>query len=75
MKKKIKIERITCICEEVIAGCVHGEQDVRWDTYKAEHLRRGCTVDVVNVGSFKFGECQCEDQKTKKYFKILAKNE
>lgn len=75
MSKQIKIERITCNCGQVIAGCVHGEQDARWDKDKRRYMAQGCKVDIIPVEDFKFGKCQCEDQKTKKRFKVLAQSE
>ena len=72
MKKDIKIERITCNCGGVIAGCVHGQQDARWDADKRKYMRDGCAVDIVDVESFKFVKCNCPDQPTKKRFKVLS---
>lgn len=75
MSKQIKIERITCHCGEVIAGCVHGQQDTRWNKDLLAHLEDGCKSDIVLVEDFKFGKCQCEDGKRKMRFKVLAENE
>jgi len=72
MKKEIKIERITCNCGEVIAGCVHGQQDARWDKDKRGYMAAGYVVDIVAVESFKFGKCVCEGSGSKKRFKVLA---
>lgn len=75
MSKQIKIERVTCICGQVIAGCVHGQQDARWDKDKRGYMKQGCTVDIIPVEDFKFGKCECEAQKTKMRFKVLAQSE
>ena len=75
MSKQIKIERVTCNCGQVIAGCVHGQQDARWNTDKRGYMAQGCEVDIVPVEDFKFGECKCEGQKTKMRFKVLAQSE
>lgn len=75
MKNEIKIERITCKCGHVIAGCVHGQQDARWSKDKDGYVEQGCAVDVVTIDDFKFGNCQCVDQKTKMRFKVLAQSE
>jgi hypothetical protein len=72
MKKEIKIERITCKCGQVIAGCVHGQQDARWDNDRRGYMNDGCEVDIIPVEDFTFGKCKCQDQKTKKRFKVLA---
>jgi len=72
MKKEIKIERITCNCGEVIAGCVHGQQDARWDKDKRGYMAAGYIVDITPVESFKFGKCVCEGSGSKKRFKVLA---
>lgn len=72
MKKEVKIERVTCICGQVIAGCVHGEQDARWETDRQEYVKDGCNIDIVAVEVFKFGKCQCENVQRKQYFKVLA---
>jgi len=72
MGKKIKIERITCSCGEVIAGCVHGQQDASWESDKNGYIQSGCTSDIVDVENFRFGKCQCEGQKTKMRFKVLS---
>ena len=71
-KIQIKIERITCTCGQVIAGCVHGQQDARWDREKRKYMQEGLVVDIVNVEEFKFGKCECENQNTKMKFKVLA---
>lgn len=74
MGKQIKIERITCNCGQVIAGCVHGQQDAGWDNDKRRYMKQGCKVDIVPVEDFKFGKCQCGDQKTKMRLKVLAES-
>jgi hypothetical protein len=74
MSKQIKIERITCNCGQVIAGCVHGQQDAGWDKDKRGYMIQGCEVDIIALEDFKFGKCQCEGQKTKMRLKVLAEN-
>lgn len=72
MKNQIKVERITCTCGQVIAGCVQGSQDERWDKDKREYMEQGFKVDIIPVEDFKFGKCQCDVKTTKKkYFKLL----
>lgn len=68
---EIKIERITCKCGQVIAGCVHGQQDARWDKDKRGYMKSNCMVDIIPIDDFKFGKCLCDDQPTKKRFKVL----
>lgn len=72
MKKETNIERITCKCGEVIAGCVHGQQDASWDKDRRGYMEAGYVVDIIAVESFKFGKCMCEGSGSKKRFKVLA---
>lgn len=72
MKKQIKIERVTCACGQVIAGCVHGQQDSDWESRKGVLYATGYDFDIVPVEDFKFGECTCLKSTTKIYFKVLA---
>lgn len=72
MKKIIKIEQITCPCGQVVAGCVNGQQDVRWNQFKEFYIKNGCTIKIVLVEDFVFGDCICKDITPKKMFKILA---
>jgi len=71
MPQEIKIERITCTCGEVIAGCVDGAQDSRWNEDKRGYIAQGFSVDTVHVDDFKFGKCLCKGQNTKMRFKVL----
>jgi hypothetical protein len=71
-RKQIIIERITCTCGEVIAGCVDGQQDERWNTDKKKYISEGFCVDKIDHSNFKFGKCECETGNTKKFFKVLA---
>lgn len=67
----LQIEQITCICGEVIAGCVQGEQDARWNVEKQQYLLSGCKIDIVPVDNFKFGKCICEERSCKMRFKVM----
>lgn len=42
MSKEISIERITCNCGQVIAGCVQGQQDDGWNKDKERYIESGC---------------------------------
>lgn len=75
MEKEIKIERITCACGQVIAGCVHGQQDSGWDKDKRNYMKEGCEVDIIPVADFAFGKCECPTRKSKKRFKVLSTQE
>lgn len=56
---KQKIERITCICGQVIAGCVEGCQGELWDEEKRDYLEQGYTADIIPIEEFAFGKCRC----------------
>lgn len=62
VKKPREIEIITCHCGSIVAGTVlplSPEWGDDWNSNKADYIRRGYTVSVVE--NAKLSECRCKD--------------
>lgn len=63
--KKEKAQIIKCKCGSIIAGCAepYCYEDSDWQKDMRKLVKKGCTVELVEVSDFKLERCKCKESK------------